>query len=278
MKVSKAAIIWIDYHKTHSKKNTVRSYQSVIDRFCQDFGESEIDQITPEEVLSFLNSFINGNKPYTKRVRYSHLSAFFNFFRNNIDTDMGNPCDTPMIRKLYRERVVSRWEIIEKETVEEIIFRTVKVRNRLILELMARGGMRIGEVLKLRLNDIQDRKLILREPKSGKEHEIVFIPQKVADRLRDYATKKCKTPQDRIFPISYEAARMMVVKAGKLVGIHLRPHDLRRHSATYASRSGVPIEIVSKVILRHANLSTTQRYLGTISDTEAIRWIENLYG
>ena len=131
--------------------------------------------------------------------------------------------------------MVSRWEIIEKETVDEIIFRTVKVRNRLILELMARGGMRIGEVLKLRLIDILDRKLILREPKSGKEHEIVFIPQKVADRLRDYATKKCQSPQERIFPISYEAARMMVLKAGKLVGIHLRPHDLRRHSATYAS-------------------------------------------
>jgi len=67
-------------------------------------------------------------------------------------------------------------------------------------------------------------------------------------------------------------------KEGKLVGIHLRPHDLQRHSATYASRSGVPIEIVSKIILRHANLSTTQRYLWTISDVEAIRWIENLYG
>ena len=112
--------------------------------------------------------------------------------------------------------------------------------------------MRIGEVLKLRLNDIQDRKLILREPKSGKEHEIVFIPQKVADRLRDYATKKCKTPQEWIFPIAYEAARMMVLKAGKLVGIHLRPHGLRRHSATHASRSGLPIEIVSKIILRHS--------------------------
>ena len=41
---------------------------------------------------------------------------------------------------------------------------------------------------------------------------------------------------------------------------------------------GVPIEIVSKVILRHANLSTTQCYLGKISDVEAMRWIENLYG
>jgi len=70
----------------------------------------------------------------------------------------------------------------------------------------------------------------------------------------------------------------MVVRVGKIVGVNLRPHDLRRHAATYASRSGIPIEIVSKVILRHADLSTTQRYLGKVSDLEAIRWIENLHG
>jgi len=39
----------------------------------------------------------------------------------------------------------------------------------------------------------------------------------------------------------------------------------------------VPIEVVSKVILRHANLSTTQLYLGKISETEAMSWIDNLY-
>ena len=70
----------------------------------------------------------------------------------------------------------------------------------------------------------------------------------------------------------------MVEKSGKLVGINLRSHDLRRHAATYASRAGTPIEIVSKVILRHADLTTTQRYLGNVTDIEAIRWIENLYG
>lgn len=63
-----------------------------------------------------------------------------------------------------------------------------------------------------------------------------------------------------------------------MVGIKLRPHDLRRHAATYASRSGVPIEIVSKVFLRHADPSTTQRYLGKVSDHEAIRWVESLHG
>ena len=108
--------------------------------------------------------------------------------------------------------------------------------------------------------------------------ELVFIPQKVADRLKEYIRDKGIGPDERIFPITYSAARMAVIKAGKLVGIKLRPHDLRRHAATHASRAGTPIEIVSKVILRHADLSTTQRYLGKVNDTEAIRWIETLYG
>ena len=158
-----------------------------------------------------------------------------------------------------------------------MIFKTVKPRNRLLLELMARGDMRVGEVLKLTPTDVNERKLTLREPKSGRVQETVFIPQKVADRLKHYLKAKSFKPEDRIFPICYEAARAIVKKASNAVGVELRPHDLRRHAATHASRSGVPVEIVSKVILRHTNLSTTQRYLEKVTDTEAIRWIDNLY-
>ena len=118
-----------------------------------------------------------------------------------------------------------------------------------MLELMARGAMRIGEVLKIVPNDIAKRKILLREPKSGREYEMVFIPQKVADRLKDYVNTRDTGLLERIFPICYEAARSVVLKAGGLVGIHLRPHDLRRHAATFASRSGVPLEIVSKIII-----------------------------
>ena len=118
---------------------------------------------------------------------------------------------------------------------------------------------------------------MLRNPKSGKEVEIVYIPQKIADRLKEYIRIKHIESDQRIFPITYSGARLMVKNAGKVVGINLKTHDLRRHAATYASRSGIPIEIVSKVILRHSNLATTQRYLGKIQDIEAKRWIENLY-
>jgi integrase/recombinase XerD len=63
------------------------------------------------------------------------------------------------------------------------------------------------------------------------------------------------------FRSSYATERVIVAKAGKMVVVPLWPHDLRRDAATYTSRSGVPIEIASKVILRQSNLSTTQRYL-----------------
>ena len=76
MKVSKAAAIWIDYHNTHSKKNTVRSYQSVIERFYQDFGDAEIGQVTPDGVLSFLNSFTNGMRRKNARVLKIGYSRF----------------------------------------------------------------------------------------------------------------------------------------------------------------------------------------------------------
>jgi integrase/recombinase XerD len=106
---------------------------------------------------------------------------------------------------------------------------------------------------------------------------VAIIPKKLADRLKDYIKGRDLEGDQRIFPISYTAARVVVRKAGALVEVHIRPHDLRRHAATYASRSVVPVEIASKVILRQANLSTTQRYLGKVSDVEAVRWIENLY-
>ncbi len=166
---------------------------------------------------------------------------------------------------------ISHWATFDKETIDEAIFRTLNTRNLLILELMARSGMRIREVLGLKVKDMDGQKLLLHTPKSLGEQEIVFIPKKLSSRLQNYVRDKFITSEQLIFPITYAGARKIVVKVGYMVGIKLHPHDLRRHAATFASRSGVPIEIVSKVILRHADLSTTQRYLGKVSDHEAIR-------
>ena len=64
--------------------------------------------------------------------------------------------------------------------VDEIILRTVNRRDRLMLGLKARSGMRIGEVLKLTPNDIENRKAFIREPKGGKRAEVIFLSHKVS--------------------------------------------------------------------------------------------------
>ena len=260
------------------KKNTAINYQLLLSRFNEQFGERDLHTITSEEILAFLTQISEHAKQTTRRLRYSLLTAFFNLIKNTINDTIQNPCDTIMLRKVFRNSRRIQWTIFEKETIDELIFKTTNTRNRLILELMARGGMRIGEVLKIRSMDVENRKIILHDPKSGREAEVVFIPQKVADRLKEYITAENIERTQRIFPLTYGGMREVVKRAGRLVGIKLTPHDLRRHAATFASRSGTPIEIVSKVILRHSNLSTTQRYLGKVSETEAVKWIENLYG
>jgi len=224
--------------------------------------------------MIFLVKVTNSQKRSTKKLKYSLLRSFI---KDSVDSTLTNPCDTPILRKTFKTAKGQSWTILDRDVVDEIIFKTDNPRNRLMLELMARGGMRVGEVLKLKAKNVHGRKLILSDPKSGNQTEIVFIPKKIADRLREYIASINIEDDNSVFSLGYTRAREIVQNAGKMISVNLRPHDLRRHAATYASRSGVPIEIVSKIILRHANLATTQRYLGKVSDTEAIHWIDNLY-
>jgi hypothetical protein len=77
MRISQAAKIWIDYHVTNSKKNTVRAYRLIINKFCADFGgEVLTDDLPSEKVLQIFNIITPGCKPQTKRVRFTHLSSF----------------------------------------------------------------------------------------------------------------------------------------------------------------------------------------------------------
>ena len=131
------------------KKNTLRSYFLVIDRLLGQFGECDLSHLTTEHIHEFLNQLTEGCKPRTKHIRFSCLSSFFNFVQSNLEPDFANPCNSPMIRKLFRSKVKMQWDIIEKDTVDEIIFRTTKIRDRLLLELMARGAMRIGAEKKI---------------------------------------------------------------------------------------------------------------------------------
>ena len=76
MKVSKAVKLCLEYHKSHSKENTVRAYRMILAQLYEEFGAENLEDITTERILSFLNRITEGKKRQTKRTRYSHLLAF----------------------------------------------------------------------------------------------------------------------------------------------------------------------------------------------------------
>ena len=191
---------------------------------------------------------------------------------------MANPCKDAVVSKAYRMARLAQKNILPKETIDEVIYRTERMRDRLMIELQARSGLRIGEVVRLNGADVEGRKLTLWNPKSGNESEIAYLTTSLAERLHAYIQENHRPPNESIFGVTYSGARYIVRSAGEKVGIRVRPHDLRRHSATYASRNGVPLEVISKVILRHQDLKTTQVYLGKVSEREALQWMDNLHG
>jgi integrase len=278
MNTSTALKVFRDYQKSSLKPSTLIGYRYLLDNFEELLGERDLASISSEEIFQFLDLLTENNCRSTKRHRYSQLKAFFNFIIMNYELDLKNPLDSPLMRKTFRLPKPKQREIIAKGLMDEVIFNSKNLRDRLVLELQSSCGARIGEVLNIRAKDVDERKITVHNPKSGREAEVIFMPEQVANRLKTYIQEQGLREEDRAFNLCYGTARTMINKLGKKVGIRLNPHDLRRHSATFASRNGVPLEIISKVLLRHQNLKTTQVYLGKVSDSEAIRWMDILHG
>ena len=264
------------HQQNQVREKTRESYAYLLQNLEVLFGEMTVDAISAENISQFLLGVTSGRARSSARLRYAQVKAYFNFLIEH-GKMASNPCDDLTLRKTFRAPRYKERDIIAREVVDEIIYRCRQPRNRLIVELQARCGLRVGEVLKLRVSDVNERKLSLRNPKSGREGEVAFMPEAIATRLRSYVAAQQLTGDHLLFPISYSTARSFIKKLGEKANIRIRPHDLRRHSATYASRNGVSLEVVSKVFLRHADLKTTQMYLGKVTDAEAIRWVDVLH-
>lgn len=87
MKVNEAVEYCLAYHRSNSQINTLRSYEFLLSKFEDFFGERDLEEISSVGVLSFLTQLCEGNKQGTNRSRYGLLSAFFNLIKNSTDKD-----------------------------------------------------------------------------------------------------------------------------------------------------------------------------------------------
>jgi len=148
----------------------------------------------------------------------------------------------------------------------------VKYRDYILILLLSRTGMRIGEVVKLRKRDIVDDTIIIRQGK-GKKDRVIPLESELGNILGLYADSK--SPRDKLFDISDRQVRNIVSKYAP-DGIDVHPHTLRHSFAVHCLKSGMNIRSLQK-ILGHSSLTTTQVYLDVIGkdivdDFRSVEW------
>lgn len=169
----------VELFKQHQKgnvtKNTLRSYGRFLEQLQARFSEKEVVSVSPDDIGAFLDDCTEGLGRSTHHFRYSQIKAFFNYIIEATGLNIKSPCNTASLSKTFKIAQYRPRQILDKETVDKIIFKSENTKDRPILELRARCRLRIGEVLNLHAADIHGRKLIIQELKSGRDEEIAFM-------------------------------------------------------------------------------------------------------
>ena len=160
------------------------------------------------------------------------------------------------------------------EEIITLINSAESFRNRLILECLYYGGMRVGEVERLEVQDIHfERNTIdIMQSKFNKSRTIPITDITFKSNLRHYIGHKTK---DKVFSIKKRMMQRIVEETGikaKITppdpsAIHLNAHLLRHSIARHLKSSKYSIEWIQK-FLGHSNMSTTADTYGTLSLNE----------
>lgn len=152
--ITKEAITLFKYYlQSNHKQRTIESYRHLLERYEAVHAQKEFETISPDEIFHFLETLTGNMAKSTRRLRYAQLKAFYNFIIDRCSLNMRNPCSTPLLSKSFKAPKQQPHRILDRETVDEMIYNTKKQRDRLILELQARCGLRIGELLKIKVSE-----------------------------------------------------------------------------------------------------------------------------
>ena len=172
---------------------------------------------------------------------------------------------------------------LEPEQVEGLIAVATNPRDRLLVRIPWRSGIRVTELISIRIQDIDfDNRAIAiivqkMRKRDGKEFErrrIVPIDQGTLDMVKEYLEWRKQFPYkgDLLFPISRQRVNQIFWKLGRRAGINeigdpaisqhrkLHPHLLRHSFAIHCVKHGMSIERLQK-ILGHQSPTTTSVYL-----------------
>ena len=264
--------------------DTLRAYRSDLDQFTLFLGPTElhsIDEDTIGEFQRFLHQ--RGLSAASIKRKLAVLRAMFRRFerRGELESNPFHKVDTNirMPKRLPRDIQAQDLKLLLKETQRELSvldsddkqWHSSRLTSALAIETMLATGMRIGEIVRLRIGDIdQDCARIKIYGKGARERFAFVTDEKLRGLISKYCEKRrieLSTMSDHLLVktgggvISSQFLRRQITDFAKRSGLSTRvtPHMLRHSAASQLVEAGVDIRFIQR-LLGHQSISTTEIY------------------
>lgn len=262
---------YLDYLRYERKlsDNTYMSYHDNLKMFSNFFDEKNIKYLTKKDIQEYLGSLSKSAK--TKSHYLTVINSFYNFLCDS-DTISSNPCETIKMPKLDKK-------LPEFLTIEEVsklldikLLTPLDYRNKAILEVLYATGMRISELLELKLNNIDYKNEYIKVMGKGKKERIIPLTNITMNYLNEYINHQrnfiLKTRVSDYIFVNYNGQKLsrqgffkILKNICKVQGINkeISPHTLRHSFATHLLSNGADLRIIQE-LLGHEDISTTEIY------------------
>ncbi len=257
--------------------NTRKSYQRDLEQYLAFLHEKEItdwQNVDRYTIVSFLQFLQNEKKSAATLTRMvTSLRRFHQFLRQEryTDHDPMQHIDSPKkTQKLPDTLSLSEVErLIEAPDTKKVL----GIRDRTILEVMYATGLRVSELIGLKLNDLHLAMGLMQTTGKGDKERIVPLGDMAIHWLETYLEEArpilCqKHPEEEYLFVNghgtslsrqgvWKNLKALVLKAGIMKNV--TPHTLRHSFATHLLENGADLRTVQE-LLGHADISTTQIY------------------
>jgi integrase/recombinase XerD len=268
--------------------NTIKSYENDLKHFlafCSSKQLTDLNIIKANHVLDYFEIERKKGKDSATSARYmSSLKGFFGFLEDNSYIE-NNPTDKLMsVKKSRKLPSVLSFEEIEKilniPNTEEV----TGLRDKAILELFYSSGLRVSELINLKINDLLFNDEVVRVFGKGSKERIVPLGSSAINWLNEYLKRSRPSLEKKARSLNYvflnkrgsKLSRMwiwkIVTQCSKEAGItkEIHPHTFRHSFATHLLEGGADLRAVQEM-LGHSDISTTQIY--THIDREYIKQV-----
>ncbi len=257
-----------DQYRRNLRVNTFRnSYGGIVSflEFLKERGRHHVEEIMREDLEAWVeHEQDRGMNVHTVDMRLRLLKAFVRFL---IEGDILRP--EILSKRLCLKVPDSLPRAMDPDDVKRLLPVIDHARDRCMITVLLRTGMRIGELLHTLVSEVhlKERKIEIYEAEKTRVGRVVYLSEDAIAALKAWLRKR-KRDYAYLFygmrgkPLTYPAARMVLVKYLKKAGLSHKGytlHCLRHTFATELLNAGMRIECLQQ-LLGHSSLEMTRRY------------------